>query len=397
MIAISIGIISVGILYGILNLILIPYLSTQLGSQSVAAQLISLGMLSTIFLSPLFGFLSDSIKKRTPFIFAITFTASLGIMGLTLLSPLLKSISAIILVASTYNFLTPYSALVSDYSTTESKDRNYGIVLGVMNLSAFITSLFIRAIYDSKPNLTFLILGTFVLISIAPTMLYTKKYPPKFSRPEVKQKNKDKSNIFKKYPELIIYFIMEFFLWFAIGGLLPYLTSFLKSEATVNIGVASVWIGASTFLSGVVSFTTGKFSNKIGQKKLFVISLSALSFFSIMLTVFYHPILSATSMLFAVSSFVLVSIAAGFLYSLNSSILSTLVCETDQGKTFGINSVIMVISQSISVSLIGKVIDRSGYRGMFIIISSSLILANISAICLLAHCSPKTSLEKQEN
>lgn len=68
MIAIFLGMISVGVVFGIFNLILIPYLSAQFGSQSIPGQLISLGMLSTIFLSPLFGFLSDKIRKRTPFI-----------------------------------------------------------------------------------------------------------------------------------------------------------------------------------------------------------------------------------------------------------------------------------------------------------------------------------------
>lgn len=65
MIVISLGIISVGVIFGIFNLILIPYLSAQFGSQSIPGQLISLGMLSTIFLSPLLGFLSDRIRKRT--------------------------------------------------------------------------------------------------------------------------------------------------------------------------------------------------------------------------------------------------------------------------------------------------------------------------------------------
>lgn len=53
MIVISLGIISVGVIFGIFNLILIPYLSAQFGSQSIPGQLISLGMLSTIFLKPI--------------------------------------------------------------------------------------------------------------------------------------------------------------------------------------------------------------------------------------------------------------------------------------------------------------------------------------------------------
>ncbi|OAA22184.1 MFS transporter [Kosmotoga sp. DU53] len=380
MIVISLGIISVGVIFGIFNLILIPYLSAQFGSQSIPGQLISLGMLSTIFLSPLLGFLSDRIRKRTPFIFAITLMASLGIIGLTLHSLVLKGISAVILVASAYSFLTPYSALVSDYSTIESKDRNYGFVTGVMSLSTFITSLFIRAIYDSKPNLTFLVLGIVVLISIAPTMIYTKKHPVKFSEFEAGQKNSNSFNVLRKYPGLLAYFIMEFGLWFALGGLFPYLTSFLNSEASMNIGTASAWIGASTFFSGIVSFATGKFSKIIGQKRLFIISLTTITSFSAVIALFYHSILTASATsVFAIACFITLSIATGFLYSLNSSILSTMVSEIDQGKVFGINSVIVVISQSISVSLIGSVIDSRGYQWMFVVISLSLVLANISA------------------
>lgn len=148
----------------------------------------------------------------------------------------------------------------------------------------------------------------------------------------------------------------------------------------MNIGTASAWIGASTFFSGIVSFATGKFSKIIGQKRLFIISLTTITSFSAVIALFYHSILTASATsVFAIACFIALSIATGFLYSLNSSILSTMVSEIDQGKVFGINSVIVVISQSISVSLIGSVIDSRGYQWMFVVISLSLVLANISA------------------
>lgn len=309
--------------------------------------------------------------------------ASLGTIGLTLRPLTLKGISAVVLVASTYSYSTPYSALVSDYSTVENKDRNYGFVMGVLSLSTFVTSLLIKSIYDSKPNLTFIILGMVIFISIVPMMIYTRKHPARFSSVRIGQRKGSSFNVLKKHPGLLVYFIMQFGLWFAFGGLSPYLTSFLNSEAGLNIGTASVWIGASTFFSGIVSFATGKFSRIIGQKRLFVISLTTIASFSVIIALFYHYILTPpTAQVFAIACFVGLSVATGFLYALNPSILSTMVSETDQGKVFGINSVIMVVSQSISISLVGSVIDSKGYRWMFVLISFCFVLANISAFYL---------------
>jgi len=64
MIAIFLATINVGVAYGVFNLRLIQYLSGQFGSRSTPSGLIFLGLFLTVFLNPLFGFLSDKLKSE---------------------------------------------------------------------------------------------------------------------------------------------------------------------------------------------------------------------------------------------------------------------------------------------------------------------------------------------
>lgn len=376
------GTTSIGVLYGILNLILVPFLSAHSTSSLQPGQLISIGMMSTIFLGPLFGVLSDRIRKRTPFIFGISLVAFLSIMGMTLPGNSIASISAVLMVACAYSFLTPYSALVSDYSDSKTRDRNFGFIMGGVNISCFITSILISFIYDGSPKITFWLLGLIVLGATLPVALYTKKHPARFTA-ETKSDKEKTFEFLKKQPELLVYLVVQFGIWFAIGGLLPYLTSFFNSETSMSIGIAAALVGASTLFSGLVSLSTGLFSKKFGQKKLFMFSLVLITVVFALMSIFYENIiLSGFSIVFGILFFIMFSLSTGFIYSLNTSILSSMVSQYDQGRAFGLFNVIMILSQSISLSVIGNLINKSGYKTMFIMVFAGFFFALGGAVYL---------------
>lgn len=382
MFSIVLGTASIGVLYGILNLILIPFLSAHSTSSLQPGQLISIGMMSTIFLGPLFGILSDRIRKRTPFVFGITIVAFLSIMGMTLPGNVLPSISAVLMVACAYSFLTPYSALVSDYSNSDTRDRNFGFIMGGVNISCFITSILISFIYDSSPRLTFYLLGLIVIGAFLPVAVFTRKHPAKFATADKKIKE-GTFEFIKKQPKILIYLLAQFGIWFALGGLLPYLTSFFSSATSMTIGTASALVGASTLFSGIIALTTGFFSKKLGQKNLFIFSLSVITLVFAFMSIFYQNVIdSRSTFLYGSLFFIVFSISIGFLYSLNTSILSSMVSATDQGRAFGIFNVIMILSQSIALSVIGNLINRGGYRFMFIMVFAGFFVALGSVLYL---------------
>ena len=377
------GATSIGILFGIINLVLIPYLSLKFGTPSIPGQLLSIGMISAIFLAPLFGTISDKTRKRMPFILFFAIASALGVTGLISPSLLFLGISAVLIVASTYTYSTLYSALVSDYSTIKSKDSNFGFIMGTINISTFLTSLLIAFIYNKRLQLTFLVLGSLIILPIIPVMIYTQKHPPFFAMHETIKKTTGIFDFLKIHPEFVIYLFIQFCIWFSLGGLLPYLTSFL-TELGMNVGIASAWVGASTFLSGLISFTTGYFSKLMGRKKLLMLSLIAITALFGIVAFFYQIVLSDCWLrIFEMSFFAIFSISTGFFYSLNASTLSLLVSESEQGRAFGINGVIMMVSESLSISLMGSVINHSGYKEMCILIFIGSGLALIGFLYLL--------------
>jgi MFS family permease len=80
-----------------------------------------------------------------------------------------------------------------------------------------------------------------------------------------------------------------------------------------------------------------------------------------------------------VSVFLLSSLGLGFYYSLSSATLAKLVEPHKRGVAFGINSIFMILSQAVSVALMGGLISAWGYRGMILVCTVGFVLAALSA------------------
>ena len=379
------GAASIGILFGIYNLALIPYLRTIYNSTYTPAQLITIGMLSVIIVNPIIGFLSDRLGKRSPFIFGLSLTASLSLWGLTVPNKFVVSLSTIMLVMSTFSLLTPYSALIGDYSSISEKDRNYGITVGIMSFATFATSLFLKSLYDRNPKITFQIISVAVIMFMFPTILYARSRSTMHRDSQIKGSSNLISFV-KKYRGLLVYFALQVALWFSLGGLFPYLTSFLNVEIGMKIGEASIWIGLFTLLNGLFSIFTGIFSKKIGQRRLLFISLLFVMGANGIIVFLYHQIIhSAFSFPLVLTIFSIFGIFLGFVYALNSSLLSTMVLTSDQGKAFGMSNTIVVITQAVSIGIMGYMIDVFGYRYMFLLVFFGLLISCICALYLLSE------------
>ena len=387
MISMAFGGTSIGVLYAVVNLLLIPFLSKKFGDPQLPGQLVSIGMLSTVFVGPLIGVLSDRMKKRTPFVLLISIAGSVSILGLIFPSKIVAAAAGVLVVASAFCFLTPYSALISDYSPQNKKDRNFGIVTGVVNITTFLASIFINVTYESNSQLTFFVLSMVVLLSVIPLLLYVRKEPPASANIAEKERQKEKSILLflKKHPLFLICLFIQFGFWFSFGGLIPYLTSFLNAELSMGLGSAAMWVGALTLISGGSAFLTGRMSNLLGQKRLFMISISTMLLLTTMISCLYNSMMSDSFFaVFWMISFFGFGIASGFLQSLSVSILSSTVSPQEQGKVFGINNVVIIVAESTSVSLIGYLISARGYRWMFVTVMGGFLFALFASLVLFS-------------
>lgn len=387
------GTANIGMLFSTINILLIPYLSNMYGSSALPARLLSIGMLISIFVGIFIGALSDRINRRMPFIVLLTSIAFFSLLGLGFISTSLSGFFAILLVVATYSVQPSQSAIVGDYSTKNHRDRNFGISAGLINISAFIISLVIGGLFSYSRGILFTSLGILVVLPIIPAFLYERKNRIKLAIPKDASKSLNSFTLFKKYPILLIFFAGLYGVWFALGGLYPYLTSFLSAETSLDLGTASVWMGGLNIIIGIVSFTTGFMVRKIGQERLLKLSLIILVTISGLIFFLYKSMLPGReTIVIWVAFFVLCGSAIGFVYSLSLSLLSSLVSLNDQGRAFGLNNIFIIVSQSTSVSLLGGILGKNSYKWIFafVAIGFSISLISFSILFYLMRQKNKT-------
>ncbi len=378
----SLGTITIGIIYAIINLVLIPFITMKLGSPAISGVLMSSGTLLAGILGPILGEISDRLRNRIVFIFILVIISILATVGMAFSTGVLLMFFTILFVASGFSLLTPYSAFVGDYSLPEEKDKNFGFVMGSTNLFFFISSLLIGVFYKRGIPFTLLTLCIFMIIPILPLVMYVRKNSPVLM--ERGSTPKGTISFLRENKILFVFFFIQFFAWFSIGGFLPYLTSFLKNEALIPLGIGASIVGLFTLFTSFSSFLTGWASKLIGQKRLYFISITTMFFIFLYIFLaykstlfFFKTVLGSEVILF------ILSIPLGFFYSLSTSILSSLVLPQDQGKAFGLSNLFLIISQSISITVMGIIINKLGYNYMMLAISLGFLFASIGAFILI--------------
>ncbi|HPZ74914.1 MAG TPA: MFS transporter [Candidatus Pacearchaeota archaeon] len=372
MISILSGSVSIGTLYAIYNFVLIPYLNDTLGSMVIPGYLVSIGMFLTIFVGMLIGYLSDKKRDYLLYIKVLFLLAFTSMSLLSLKNRFLLYFTTIVFVTTTFSIQTPYSAFVSNVSKEHNKDRNYGFVMGVSNISMFLSSILIGAVISKSIEFVIILLSLIGAIFVIPLLFKNLK---NIQLEEVKEDTLAVSNseVLKKVSLLLI---SQFGIWFTIGGVLPYATSFLKSEFAMSLEKASFYMGISTLISALFSTTTGIFSKIIGRKKLYMLTILTLLITFSLIFIFYENFLFIHSILLFLILF-LFSGALGIIYTMNVVIISNSVPQNYQGKIFGINNIVVVLSQTISLSLMGSVIATFGYRGALIVPTLGMVIALI--------------------
>jgi len=347
----------IGIIYGIFNFVLIPYLTVKTASAALAGNLVSVGMFLTIFTGLFIGYKSDKNKSYLLFIKILLISSILCMGMLSLNGTVLLSIASIIFVASIFSLLSPFSALVSNISIAANKDRNYGLIMGAMNGATFISSLFIGFIGRTGTETVFLVYSLLAFILMLPIFKFTDK-----KSFQEKAKNPEKFRINKK---ILLVMASQFGTWFSIGGILPFLTLFISSQMSFNIADASLIMGISTLISSVISFLTGLLCKLLGRKKLYMLSLILMCLLFLFIFIFYEVFLSIGTFIW-ITALIVLSFSVGVIYALNVSIVSDTVTSENQGKIFAVNSIVMVLSESLSLSILGNIISAGFYRSIFL-------------------------------
>lgn len=378
MYGVMLGSVTIGFVFSIVNMLLIPLLKESF-TPAISGFIVSAGMLLAAAAGPLIGLWSDRIGKRLPFIGGLVVLSFSGTLLPILNNSVASACGGVILAFCAYSFLGPYSSLVADRAGASGANRGFGAVMGAVNVSGFAASLVINRLYEVGTDITLLALSAGVLLPFIFPLL-SAPHHEHLERPDFIEKMTLRAVVEILSKPVLFFFSMQFFAWFSIGGLFPFLTSFLSSETSMSLSTAATWFGGSTLLSGITSFFTATAAKAFGEKRLLVVSLSVIASIGCLYSALYGRLLSGTGAGYAgVSVFLLSSLGLGFYYSLSSATLAKLVEPHKRGVAFGINSIFMILSQAVSVALMGGLISAWGYRGMILVCTVGFVLAALSA------------------
>lgn len=317
------------------------------------------------FLNPFLGRLTD-ILGRCALVVSILFSSAVvSAYTISYVTGLSLHCLGAFFVCATFSLSGLYSAFVAKHSKQMARVRSFGLTIGTTTIAAFSSSLFIKHLFDVDPARTVRLLAIAILLFSVPLFVYVPFEKGAF------KKDKSKRTLWPilTNTRLLVFFLAQAGAWFALGGVMPFLTSFLHKTVGLTIGQASEWAGLCSLISGASSILCGLLKQDSKERDLVCtcILLSAL---------FTFIALSASlgkAVLFL--SLILTNIISGFFYALSSAALSYLVTKEEQGLVFGLNTIFTTLSQAGAVEIFAWMVTYAGYEKIFFVSSCSVLVS----------------------
>lgn len=369
-IAVISGNIALGCIFGVINYALIPFLSSLTGSISFSGALLFVGMGIAAFLSPFVGMLSDIRWDRFRVILILLGVSGLACLTLSVCTGLCSYTSAVALVVA--GFLLPpiYSAAVADYSITSHKATAFAVTISVTTAASLLSSVLIRQTYEKNVLHTFRFLALAIYGFSFPVCLLVGKSQ------QVKEHKAARTTmqciLCSKY--LISFFVAQGMVWFAVGGVLPYITSFLNNMTGMPYGQAAWWGGILTALTAGGALLWGAARKALPERwaysLIYVLVALGLGFTGV------GPAFFSTNKYFVLIILANVHMYIGLFYAAGPTLLSSLIEADYHGRAFGINYVFSTAFQAAGVYAFGVIAETLGYRWLFVVAGIAALLGS---------------------
>lgn len=369
------GNVALGISFSVLNCILIPVLSSGFEGFSVAGTIFFAGIALAMLLSPLIGGFSDRLGIRAKFVVLGFGIIAGSCLGIAYLSGVALSVSALIFVSASFLLSPLYRAFVADHCEKYSYAQMFGLTIGITTVSSFLSSFIIIPFYDLSPRLAFIISACSIFTFSIPVLIIAWHEKKIFFNTATFASLKQ---LLQNYAHLRWLLFAQAGGWFAIGGLLPYLSSILQKSMGISIGEASRWVGFLSLVSGGAALAGGMLIRQRRREALYLMVCISLACFTASAWLITRHLSYGK---LVVLPLVLAHLAIGPFYTLGPTILSTLIPGRDRGKAFGLDNTFTTAAQAVGVQLFGALINYMGVGGAFI-----LGTAGFSAAAWFAYC-----------
>jgi maltose/moltooligosaccharide transporter len=397
-----------GTFYALNNFVL-SLLLPGLGASAVLVGLLSsTRSIEGAVIQPLVGTWSDRtwwgwLGRRRPFILVcVPLAAALMVLtAYAISSPDVASVGAslgfavptfrlivvalgIFLFSLLFNvMIDPYTALLADITPV----RHRGSVNGLFQFVGFLGQIallfagfylfreFGTAREGSAFFILFLVSAAALVVFFVPTLLGVRE-PPRLLSVRVRERHtfRDYVSALRGERQIQLYLAAQFFLWFGINGISPFLTLFAVSIGFSNSD-ALLLAGFLLIVTAAATWPLGALADRLGFKATFVLGMLLLAGASIAGSVAHDH-----RLLFVILAFAGIGNAAQTVSSY--PLLTRLVRPDRMGLYTGLQSTITSVAAPASAALTGLAIARLGASVLFPLVAV-VFLASLIPLALL--------------
>ncbi len=377
-----------GVFYSFNNFILPIYLKSFGASNVLIGLLSSTRSLEGSVIQPAVGAWSDRIwtrlGRRKPFIVAFVPLCVFFLILTPLIAPpqnppakatgewslpLILASLGIFLFSVTFNIMyDPYNSLLADITP----ERQRGRVNGVFQAAgAFgqVAILLVGALLGVDMRVLFLITAGTLLTFFLPTVLGIRESR---NLPGVTEHRRytvrDYWNGLRSDPQVLLYFAVQFFLWFGINAITPFLTLYAINEAGFSEEGALLLSLMLLLSTALFVWPFGALSDRLGLRRVFLLGMICMAGASTA-GIFTHN---------ALLLFIIVTVAGiGNAAQTASSfpLLTRIVFPDQMGLYTGLNTAVTSVAAPLSAFIAGELIDHLGYTAMFPFVAAMFIVA----------------------
>ncbi|HEX8035899.1 MAG TPA: MFS transporter [Ktedonobacterales bacterium] len=391
-----------GVFYAFNNFILPLFLDTLHMPAILIALLSSTRSFEGAVVQPIVGAWSDRtwtrFGRRKPFILAFVPISVFFILltpflpGFATLAPLValqhalglsQQAFVLLIVALDIFFFTlafnimydPYQALLADITPLAHRGRVNGI-FQALGASGQALILIIGAFLSVGMTGLFLLTGIALATFFVPTLIGIRepRHLPGV-REQHRYTTRDYWNGLRADPQVQLYFATQFFLWFGINAITPFLTLYAKKEAHFDDSHALILSFILLLSSAIFNVPFGQLGDRLGLKRIFFFGMICMAG-------------AAVAGIFtkeALPLYLILTVAGigNAAQTASSYPLLTRIVQPDQmGLYTGLASTVTSIAAPASALITGALIQSFGYVTMFPFVAA-MFIASLIPLALL--------------
>lgn len=321
----------------------------------------------------------------TPFLVQLAPRAHVWFPGIDLVRLRLGLVAAaIVLFTMIFNVMyDPFVALLADITPPKQRGTVNGIAQALGGLGQ--VAILVVAIpillgndhaLDAKMTPLFFVAAGLLVVFFIPTVLGVRE-PRHLPGASLRQhyRWRDYLAVLRADRQIQLYFAVQFFLWFGINAITPYLTLFATKEAGFSASGAIFLAFILLLVTAAFVSPSGWLADRLGLRRVFLIGMILMAGASVAGIFFTNQYI-----LYAVLA--IAGVGNAMQTATSYPLLTRLVFPDQMGLYVGLNSTITSLVAPGATLLAGYIFDTFGYTAMFPLVATAFLLSLVPLAAL---------------